>query len=846
MRLSFFIISILFFAWQVYPLSPVSENENASPRKVYMTYILHGNMNYDRYVKPTIWRDFPVIYDNLLDYMEEHPDFRGQIQLSGQTFNSLKQTAPHVIEHAMKLFRKGQINFTGTFYSEPVNISMDGETNYRCAKLGTSIIEDAVGFTDGFYLQERAYHAQLPWIFNHSKVSWVPVITDDNTFAPFRLKGMDGSFTIGVPNFSLARGSIVNVLKEAPANSLILIEGDYEIPQSFTTPYQEVCEFDKNRDDIEVEWITVKEYLEKFGVSEEKYVDHSAKARYIEHGTYSRWTADPLDIIVQDYTNKAMSDFRVATIMDALTGLLFKENIDEPIFDAKISLHNDPVSWNIEHASTYPDVEPKYLTRNGHVTVMSRAEHLLLWAVNSDSRGWFPLYERRSERINSFKNSSSLSKEIIHRGLDVIAKNIRVKGYDRYFIAFNAEPARLKIATIETDRPYELYDYGSGQKLKSTTISTGNKCLTEFEIAMPAYGYKVIGLKRSGGVNQFEWTPGTTIENGNLKLKASENKVVVESENGPVELSLDSFKIRALSEMSGGIGDHEWRDAKPYGNTRVSVRNTIYPQLRVEKQIDWLVHMQQTYTLLPDRVISDIEFFFPHPTLIRKEGEIKQMNFDPRGLTLRFNSGKQGKVYYDIPFGISPHHTDSLSYFCVLSTGIFQYHPGGGFMISTGTGEQAFYTRPADGEVGLFLGASTTSGPIRDVGMTMVNKGFVKHEPAWYLEPFHGAYKHSFMLYPFTGNWQENHAPTISRSYTQEVYLREFYPADNSGRLPAGNSLISVDQPGIEITSMDIREGKVSLHLNDKEGKASKVKLSIGDKTKILDIPANGIVDIKW
>jgi len=135
-----------------------------APKKIYMTYILHGNMNYDRYVKPTIWRDFPVIYDNLLDYMEEHPDFKGQIQLSGQTFNSLKQTAPHVIEHAMKLFRKGQINFTGTFYSEPVNISMDGETNYRCAKLGTSIIEDAVGFTDGFYLQERAYHAQLPWI----------------------------------------------------------------------------------------------------------------------------------------------------------------------------------------------------------------------------------------------------------------------------------------------------------------------------------------------------------------------------------------------------------------------------------------------------------------------------------------------------------------------------------------------------------------------------------------------------------------------------------------------------------------------------------------------------------
>ena len=43
-------------------------------KKVYITYVLHGNMNYDRYVRPTIWREFPIIYDNLLDFMDEHPE----------------------------------------------------------------------------------------------------------------------------------------------------------------------------------------------------------------------------------------------------------------------------------------------------------------------------------------------------------------------------------------------------------------------------------------------------------------------------------------------------------------------------------------------------------------------------------------------------------------------------------------------------------------------------------------------------------------------------------------------------------------------------------------------------
>ena len=123
----------------------------AKKKKVYMSYILHGNMNYDRYVRPTIWRDFPIIYDNLLDFMDEHPDFKGQLQFSGQTLNSMRQAAPEVLEHAMKIHKRGQLNFTGTFYSEPVNVNMDGETNYRCAWLGTKIVEDFVGQTDGFY-----------------------------------------------------------------------------------------------------------------------------------------------------------------------------------------------------------------------------------------------------------------------------------------------------------------------------------------------------------------------------------------------------------------------------------------------------------------------------------------------------------------------------------------------------------------------------------------------------------------------------------------------------------------------------------------------------------------------
>jgi len=818
-----------------------------TPKKIYMSFILHGNMNYDRYVRPTIWQEFPVIYNNLLDFIEEHPDFKGQVQFSGQTFKSLQQTAPHVIEHAMKLHERGQLNFTGTFYSEPVNVSMDGETNFRCARLGTSIIADEVGSTDGFYLQERAYHPQLPWILNHSDVSWVPVNPGEDTFYPFKLKGMDGSVTICVPSSS--RKSILDNIINGPENGLIIVEEDYEIPQTFTKMYKEITSLDKEHEDIIVEWITVKEYISKFGVKEERYVDHTAKTKDINRGTYSRWTSDPLDIIVQNYTNHAMSDFRAATIMNSLSNFLFNNKIDESFSSSNISLKHDPLTWNIEHASTYPDIEPKYLSRDGEVTIISKAEHLLVWAVNSDSRGWYPLYERRRERINSFENSSALSNEIINRGIDAISQNIQVEGYDRYFIIFNAEQERNKVIKLDTERPYDIYDYSNKEKLRSTIVSTGTSYNTEFELRLPAYGYKVIGLLNSNDSKKYPWTEGTTIENDDLKISAQENKIVIEGAGSNIELSLDSFKIKALAEVSKGKGDDIWRNAKAYGKARITSREALYPQLRIEHQIDWLIHMQQTFTLLSDRVICDMNFTCPHPTLIRKSSEFKGWvrgtTFNPEGLKLQFKTYKKGKVLYDIPFGISPHKMEGLSYLCMLRTGIFQFDTGGGFVVATGTGEQALYTIPEEGELGLYLGASTTSGPIRDVGLTIKEKTNVRHEDAWYSEPFHGTYNHKLMVYPFNGNWQEKHAPTVSRSYTEKAYVREFYPVQGSGDLPTVKSLITVDHPGVEITSMDMLDNKLTLRLNDREGKDSDIKISIGKKNKKVHVPANGIIDVE-
>lgn len=808
----------------------------AAKKKVYMSYILHGNMNYDRYVRPTIWRDFPIIYDNLLDFMDEHPDFKGQLQFSGQTLNSMRQAAPEVLEHAMKIHKRGQLNFTGTFYSEPVNVNMDGETNYRCAWLGTKIVEDFVGQTDGFYLQERAYHPQLPWILNNANVSWTPVITGDDSYFPFRLKGMDGSVSVCVP---VTRQKIFEKIKAAPENSLIVIEEDYEIPSSFTNTYNSMAKFNAESDEIEVEWITVKEYIEKFGLKEEKYVDHSAKASNRDNGTYSRWTADPLDIIVQNHTNQAMADFRSAKIINALLDHHYNHLIDTPYTASDISLKEDPLVWNIERADLYPDVEPKYLARNGEITLLSKAEHLLLWAVNSDSKGWFPLYEKRRERINSFENCSNLSQALIYKGMDWIGNQIELSGYDKYFIVCNLEQQRDKLVSIQSEQPYEFFDYQNGQLLPSQSYNVGGKYTADIQASLPSYGYTVIAAKRLPNVERKEWKSGNTINSGNITLSAGEDKITLNDGRRDVEISFDSFQIKTLAEVTSGKDDGQWRDAKEYGSPRISVKDGLHPQLRVERQLDWLLHVQQIYTIVGEQVVCDIRFVFPHPTLVRKQGAVKGTTFDPRGLNMLFKTNQKSDVYYDIPFGISHYAQSGTSYFCPLST-CFLQNQDGGFVVSPQTGEQAFAVNTDSGEMTLYLGASTTSGPISDVGMT-INKNSVHHHTAWYSEPFHGEYHHRVMLYSYSGDWREAHIPSVFRNFTQPVYVRECYAQPIEGALPASDSWIELSQPNIEITSIDITDKGTELRINEKEGRESKAVMKIGRRSLRLPIEAYGI-----
>jgi|GEM_PF-885409 len=815
-------------------------SSHGAPRKVYMTYILHGNMNYDRYVRPTIWENFPVIYNNLMDFMDQHPDFRGQLQFSGQTYGSLLQTAPHVIEHAKKIHQRGQLNFTGTFYSEPVNVNMDGETNYRCAWLGTKIIESAIGETDGFYLQERAYHPQLPWILHHSHVSWTPVITGDDAWRPFRLKGMDGTSSVCVP---ITRGNFLDKVKVAPANSLVSIEEDYEFPQTFVSAYKRVEAYNKSQQDITVEWITVKDYIRKFGVDKERYVDHSAKARHRENGTYSRWTADPLDIQIQHLTNQAMADMRNAKMAVAISKHLFDVDLDEDFASSGFRLHWEPLAWNIERAELYPDIEPRFLSRHGKVTLLSKAEHQLLWAVNSDSKGWYPLYEKRRERMNALRNCSDICHYLIDKGMDVLAQqyNVGVHDLDKCYVLLNFESQRTKTVTIECPDPLDFVDLSDNHPLRSSVRRVGSHYMMHVEVPMPQYGYKIVGARRSSKASGTNWCSGTAISNDRLRLSVEGEKVMFSGPGIKTEILLDTFQVKALAEMNMGKGDDVWRPAKAYGGQRICVcTDGLYPQLRIERQPDWLIHLRQTFTLKPDHVVCDMHFEFPHPTLVRKEGAVTRSTFNPEGLNLVVKTGVGGRAGYDIPFGISEYSLEGLSYFCPLTSLWLQNSNLNGLLINPQTGEQAFSADLTTGVMKVYLGASTTSGPIGAVSLTFKDSTDVDQEQAWYAEPFHGVYNHRILLMPYSGSWQNNHLPQVLRQLDQPVYCKEIIRSGH-GDITAEGSFLQVDVPNVDITVIDDEGQGLFMRCNEREGRKTDATVTIGSTKHKISLPPFGI-----
>ncbi|MBM4087317.1 MAG: hypothetical protein FJ272_21205, partial [Planctomycetes bacterium] len=78
-------------------------------KTVYTSFLLHGNMCYDRYTKQEIREKFPKIYATGVRAMHKFPEVTAHIDFPGLTLLSLKHHAQWFLDELKPLVDRKQI-----------------------------------------------------------------------------------------------------------------------------------------------------------------------------------------------------------------------------------------------------------------------------------------------------------------------------------------------------------------------------------------------------------------------------------------------------------------------------------------------------------------------------------------------------------------------------------------------------------------------------------------------------------------------------------------------------------------------------------------------------------------
>lgn len=814
-------------------------------KTIYVTWVFHANMQYDRWPKSFIQKEFPRIYRMVVDDFYNNPELKAQVQLSGVTIASLLKEAPELIAKMKNLMKRGQLVFTGTYYSEPVNVCMDGEVDYFCAKLGTDIVKDTFGEVDGFFPQEQSYHPQLPWIVSQLGLKWITIfdLNRQGKFKPFTLKGLDGTKIIGVPSISAHWSDLEMLYDKADDGDLFTFVGDFELPPNMLDIIEQVRSLaGKGK---EVQFITISEYLTKFGVKGEEYYTPCSWTDAVDNPAFTRWVTDPGDITIHDFTLKAMADVRYAHTFHNLLQFCEHQSLNKRWNEASVQLDSNALIWDIECPEDFPKIE-NYLLNVGKGTFLSKAWHYVLWGVNSDARGWYPMLEKRLERLNSLKNASHISKALIREGLHFIGKKLAAPEQGRQnLLIYNPHPCQKRVIQLKGPQPYAFKDC-KGNQLKTVAYPAGELYVSETEVTLPDYGYTTCSVQ---GDEQFlytmEWLSGNFITNGDLTLLYQNGVTVLKKNDQQWTLGLEDIGPFGIRETHRGTVVH--RSPMSTGPDFVKICDKgINPQLRLEKQLDWCIYLTVVYTLHATYVSCNLELEFTKPVMIGGTCIGREWRSDAITYSVK---GNPGEVWYDIPFGTIRHVNKNDCSITALRYCLLQEQEGGISIIAQ-NGSQSFRVSASEGKIGICLGGSTMGTPAEPAKEIIDYENRTVHQiNRWEEEVFCGKYRHQFTIHPFYGTWREAYVPQIADILTEPVYtyLHPNEPVQSGAQsvMPLEDSFFKIDQPGIKVSMIDYCNEKMSIRLVEQLGLKRTVTVECRNHKKSAELQAYEIKSIE-
>jgi hypothetical protein len=132
-------------------------------KTVYLAWVFHGNMSYDRYTKHTIRRQFPLAYQVMIDEFMQYPELKGHVELSGLSVETLRLWAPDTIAQLRRLADRGQITFCASYFAASVNACMDGNSHMDALRLGTQIVAETCGLAYTYTSRKMPLSHHMSW-----------------------------------------------------------------------------------------------------------------------------------------------------------------------------------------------------------------------------------------------------------------------------------------------------------------------------------------------------------------------------------------------------------------------------------------------------------------------------------------------------------------------------------------------------------------------------------------------------------------------------------------------------------------------------------------------------------
>ena len=797
-------------------------------KKIYFSMTTHPNMNYDRSLRSVIWEQFPKLYRLYLNYLRDNPPLKSHVQLPPQTLLSLKQCAPDVIELAQSLRAEGRIKFMGTYLSESIAQCQDGMSVLDAAELGCGIASEELGADpEGFFLQEVAYTPQLPYVIDKLGVQWTIIRDWEGSLKPFWVEGLDGTRCVAVPLIEHDQRQRVRENPDLlPDNALLVSHCDMEIPATIKRLH-ELEIYLRDECGFETEWCFVSDYLAQVGVETVKRPTPCTNKPQdpTASPSFSRWCSDPLSMQVHATTLAAMEARRAAGL--AAFG---REMMITPA--VRVPTTRPDTTWEVENPWIYPELVARFGdAARGSASFFRRMAMLIAWGSNSDARGWYPMLERRFERVDSFHEAMVIADALIRATVGTAPDIAPTPG----LLAVNAHGLDAPAwHVLYAQEPLALLD-ADGHDAVKLVRRDGDRWEHHVRLQIPAYSVRTY-RKQPTLHTPEEAQPGDSITSGDFTASFADGVLTLTRRSAPpMTLALDPFRIHVKNL------DAALRAPEPEGDWRVSIIPGEFPRLIAARQIDYHVHFRAEYTLDAGRLFADWQFWFTYPTLIDSLDDFDaggpKTDFEPGGLCATLETGAPGNIWYDVPFGVVRHPNPATPFVPPLTHAFIDSTAGGAALVSR-DGSQSFKVHASAGKIGLCMGKSTTSGGRRKLlhwaGDTIDDFGC---DTEWYKELFYGEHRHRFVVQPFTGDWRDLALPNLCRALALGPRVLEGVALH-----ARDDRLATLEPANVRLAGLEPDTGRVVL--NEMCGRETPYRLRVGRLERTGRIGPFGILEL--